>query len=625
LKEVGNPGNVKTQTIFLQDAVGPYDLGYNEADTYRLGYARTGFETFHIDGLDSLRGKVATLEFKVNGGTVYLDDVFFKSESLRLGNPSNARSGSSNIDTKNYLVERPQYSLAYDGLTKGPKWVAWDLNRSWQGDVSTPEAPWVTAPSSYPGAPNIDTLDYPWKPDSSLPTDIPSPNASRYRTFSWTPSYDRGHLAARADRSRSLKDVLATYFTTNALPMESSFNRFGVWSKLETFTRQLVKQKGWELHIIAGGIGSDNEDINPAHPLNRDYTTNTLDPINVPESLWKIIVIQKPGEGPADITIDTPIISVIFPNQKVNQPEDPDAPDLTNWYSVPYISTIKEIESLTNLNFLSNLSLSALEINSIKNRKYSGFTAWQDFSSVGANISANLLAEQNQSYGASSDISFIGEDINLSFAQINTSQIGSIEQRLPQNSAIQNSSTQIYIDQSSFNQISPTQIGLTQIGSIQNAFRQIGLTENSLTQVNLFQHGTNQSSLTQIGLTQVGSNQVDIHEVSPTEVSSDEINTRQLGIGEIASNQVNPPEIPLPSSITLQQFLSSHNFSLQNTTIPTWTEFLTGTTPFNLKIEITDLPTGQLAEANITHFDPTGRPTSGTLTLDTDANGLGWF
>jgi hypothetical protein len=60
---------------------------------------------------------------------------------------------------------------------------------------------------------------------------------------------------------------------------------------------------------------------------------------------------------------------------------------------------------------------------------------------------------------------------------------------------------------------------------------------------------------------------------------------------------------------------------------------LTGTTPFNLKIEITDLPTGQLAEANITHFDSNGLPTSGTLTHlfhrrfanDTDANGLGWF
>jgi hypothetical protein len=54
-------------------------------------------------------------------------------------------------------------------------------------------------------------------------------------------------------------------------------------------------------------------------------------------------------------------------------------------------------------------------------------------------------------------------------------------------------------------------------------------------------------------------------------------------------------------------------------------QFLPDLNLFNLNIEITDLPTGQLAEANITHFDSNGRPTSGTLTLDTDANGLGWF
>jgi hypothetical protein len=68
-----------------------------------------------------------------------------------------------------------------------------------------------------------------------------------------------------------------------------------------------------------------------------------------------------------------------------------------------------------------------------------------------------------------------------------------------------------------------------------------------------------------------------------------------------------------------------HDSNLQNTTVPTWLEFLQGTTPFNLNIEITDLPTGQLAEATIAGFDSTGRPNSGTLYLDIDANGLGWY
>ena len=83
----GENGVTETETISFAAADGPYDLGYNELDTYRIGYGTEGFETFHIDVPDSLRGQVATLEFEVNGGTAYLDDVFFKSQHLLLGNP----------------------------------------------------------------------------------------------------------------------------------------------------------------------------------------------------------------------------------------------------------------------------------------------------------------------------------------------------------------------------------------------------------------------------------------------------------------------------------------------------------------------------------------------------------
>ncbi len=104
-----------------------------------------------------------------------------------------------------------------------------------------------------------------------------------------------------------------------------------------------------------------------------------------------------------------------------------------------------------------------------------------------------------------------------------------------------------------------------------------------------------------------------------------QIDALKINLHQVNSTQINSTEISLPSSIALQQFLSSHNFSLQNTSVPTWVEFLQGSSPFNLNIEIADLPTGQLAEATITSFDPTGQPNSGTLYLDTDANGLGWF
>jgi hypothetical protein len=48
-------------------------------------------------------------------------------------------------------------------------------------------------------------------------------------------------------------------------------------------------------------------------------------------------------------------------------------------------------------------------------------------------------------------------------------------------------------------------------------------------------------------------------------------------------------------------------------------------TDLNLNFAITNLPTGQLAEATITGYDNLGRPNTATITIDDDANGVGWF
>jgi hypothetical protein len=201
---------------------------------------------------------------------------------------------------------------------------------------------------------------------------------------------------------------------------------------------------------------------------------------------------------------------------------------------------------------------------------------------------------------------------------------------------------QISVDQDGF-----LKIGVAEVGLHYTRTGQVGIPQTSVGQINVAPTSFDQASPTEVSFSQVNIGQFAVHHEGTTEVSvtqvapqnsdavqgsSHQINTTQVNILQ-NSTQTNTSKISFPSSVTLQQFLSSHNFSLQNTTIPTWTEFLTGTTPFNLNIEITDLPTGQLAEANITHFDPTGRPTSGTLTHlfhrrfanDTDANGLGWF
>jgi hypothetical protein len=149
----------------------------------------------------------------------------------------------------------------------------------------------------------------------------------------------------------------------------------------------------------------------------------------------------------------------------------------------------------------------------------------------------------------------------------------------------------------SIRQVSSTEVAANEFG-----ITQIGLGQIGIAQIGIAQIGTTQLATVQIGTAQISTPQISLIQHDPT----------QIGSTQIGSTQINPTEISLPSSITLQQLLGSDNPNLQNTTVPTWTEFLQSPTPFNLKLEIIDLPTGQLAEATITG-DTNNRPNSGTL------------
>ncbi|MBW4554016.1 MAG: hypothetical protein KME35_23375 [Aphanocapsa sp. GSE-SYN-MK-11-07L] len=71
----------------------------------------------------------------------------------------------------------------------------------------------------------------------------------------------------------------------------------------------------------------------------------------------------------------------------------------------------------------------------------------------------------------------------------------------------------------------------------------------------------------------------------------------------------------------------SHNpysnlIALNSTAVNLWQSFHPN---FDLTLQVTDLPTGQLAEAQLTHFGTNGTPNAGTLLLDYNGNDLGWF
>jgi hypothetical protein len=190
------------------------------------------------------------------------------------------------------------------------------------------------------------------------------------------------------------------------------------------------------------------------------------------------------------------------------------------------------------------------------------------------------------------------------------------------------------VGQIGISQVSKSQISLSQNGISQNGISQIDLTEIGLRKINTSQNSIRQDSSSQITFSNFDTTQISTTQVDHSQIGSIEPSSRQVDTAQIQSYKIIDPipqigieigKISLTSSITLQQLLSSHNFSLQNTTVPTWLEFLQGPSPFNLNIEIIDLPTGQLAEAQVTQFNTQGTPTGGTLYLDVDANGLGWY
>ena len=246
---------------------------------------------------------------------------------------------------------------------------------------------------------------------------------------------------------------------------------------------------------------------------------------------------------------------------------------------------------------------------------------------IGTNSSTQVSPLQvsfHQNGTSQIDISDVSA-IETASGEVSTSEIGTHEVSVLKESTIKKTISEI-----GTNQISSTQMSISQVD-----ISQVGITEDGIIKSDPFTPSIRQVGSTQIRPVQFYPIQQNTSEVSSLKLGSNQdrklqVNINQINITQIDSAQIEPlqiyfNEIPFTNSITLQQLLTSHNPKPQNTTVPTWTEFLQSPTPFNLKIELQDLPTGQLASGTITGYDTNGRPNSGTLTLDTDGNSLGWF
>ncbi len=230
---------------------------------------------------------------------------------LILGNPSGATADVANEN--NYLMYKPQYTIAYNRSRAIPNWVAWRLDTSWIG----------TAPRQND-----------FRPDDALP-----PTWYHVLDTDYSGSgFDRGHHSPSGDRTRTIPDNSATFLMTNMMPQGPGNNQ-GPWEDLESYSRTLA-QAGNELYIFAGGTGQGGTGSNGF--------ANTIagGKIVVPAQTWKVIVVLPNGSNDLQrVNTSTRTIAVIMPNA--------DSIRNQNWQD--FQTTIDQVETLTGFDFLSNV------------------------------------------------------------------------------------------------------------------------------------------------------------------------------------------------------------------------------------------------------------------------------
>ena len=353
------------------------------ADTQKIDYGITGFETFQVEVPDNLRGQVATLKFEVvGGGKVYLDNGFFKSQHLLFGNPSEARNTTdlTVADKNNYLLEKAQFATAYDDSSKTPKWVSWQMNRKWLGETDRS---------------SIDFIE-----DQSIPE-----SWGRIVNDDYVGSgYRKGHMLPSSHRTNSEKDNIATFLLANVVPQHFDNNDVftgeipdsPVWTSFDGFLKQItennpITENPGELYVVAGGYGSNPNPQRYSHYSKPETLTVPeiliSKGINIPGWTWKVVLdLEQPGLTPANVTIaNVATYGILTPNEvePAHVPTNPDGtvgnngdfplpvphpfntllglslPDIQNkaawrnWQT--WKLTVNQIEELTGLDFFSNI------------------------------------------------------------------------------------------------------------------------------------------------------------------------------------------------------------------------------------------------------------------------------
>ena len=141
-----------------------------------------------------------------------------------------------------------------------------------------------------------------FKFDRTIPKEC-QPGATRsYRTNTvpteQTGTYDIGHLVPANHLDYSKQAISDSFYVTNTLPQQSSFNQRGAWAYTEKLT-ECYRDIG-TLDVWAGVIwGNDSSD---------DFFMNTHG-IATPDYWWKVVIRMETGE----------YVAWIMPNNKASK------------------------------------------------------------------------------------------------------------------------------------------------------------------------------------------------------------------------------------------------------------------------------------------------------------------
>jgi len=238
--------------------------------------------------------------------------------------PQNLQEGNRNIrfgmpgpafkDPKkreNYLIEQPQYVLSYNDKKHTPNWVCWELRKD---DIGS-------APRQA------------FRPYEELPHGFVKIVSHEYNDS----GFDRGHMCPAKDRSATVEDCKATFYTINLVPQSPPSNQHA-WEGLEAYCRKLT-QEGHFLQIACGphGVGGIGK-----HGLKEHIGKER---VTVPEKLWKVVMVLPRAD--AQPRKNTRVIAVIMPNNMNDSPKD------RNW--VTYRVSARAVEELTGYKFFPNV------------------------------------------------------------------------------------------------------------------------------------------------------------------------------------------------------------------------------------------------------------------------------